>query len=119
MAFKVPEKFRIKTGRLASNEAFGNNGAFSVTLKNAQKVFAIASDQMGWEHVSVSRTDRCLTWEEMCQVKDMFWGDDESVMQIHPPKSEYINNHQFCLHLWRPVDQVIPMPPSIMVGVKG
>ena len=119
MAFNVPEKFRVKTGRLASNEQFGNNGAFSITLKRKQQAFVIASDQMGWEHVSVSRDDRCLTWDEMCQVKSMFWGDDESVMQIHPPKSEYINNHQFCLHLWRPVNQEIPMPPSIMVGVKG
>jgi len=87
-------------------------------LLHGQTAFAIASDGAGWEHVSVSRTDRCLTWEEMCQVKAMFWGDDDCVLQYHPPKSEYVNNHPFCLHLWRPIDVAIPLPDSILVGIK-
>ena len=120
MTFQVPNKYRIRTGRLASSEAYGNNGAFDLVLKHSQVVFVIASDQMGWEHVSVSRSDRCPTWDEMCQVKAMFWGDDDCVVQYHPPRSEYINNHPRCLHLWRPTEGAsIPMPPSIMVGVKG
>lgn len=55
----------------------------------------------GWEHVSVSYSNRCPTWEEMCRVKDIFWYDNECVVQFHPPKSEYVNNHPCCLHLWR------------------
>lgn len=119
MAFKVPEKFRVKTGAHASDDSYGNNGAFAIKLKNNQSAYVIASDLMGWEHVSVSRQDRCLTWGEMCQVKDMFWDDSDCVMQLHPPKSEHINNHPYCLHLWKPLQKEIPMPPSIMVGVKG
>jgi hypothetical protein len=118
MSFQVPEKFRITTGRNASNSAFGNNGAFALKLRHGQTAFAIASDGAGWEHVSVSRTDRCLTWDEMCQVKAMFWGEDDCVMQFHPPKSEYVNNHPFCLHLWRPIGVAVPLPDSILVGVK-
>lgn len=118
MAFQVPEKSRITTGRAASTAAFGNNGAFALRLKHGQAAFAIASDGAGWEHVSVSRTDRCPTWEEMCQVKAMFWGEDDCVLQYHPPKSEYVNNHPYCLHLWRPIGVAVPMPDSILVGVK-
>ena len=57
----------------------------------------------------------CPTWDEMCAIKDMFFGEDERVMQFHPPKSEYINNHPYCLHLWKPVDTEIPHPPMICV----
>lgn len=73
----------------------------------------------GWEHVSVSLPDRCLTWAEMCQVKDIFWAAEECVVQYHPPASEYVNQHPYCLHLWRPTKQALPLPPMWMVGVKG
>jgi hypothetical protein len=117
--FTVPEKFRVTSGPLGSSADFGNNGAFEIRLKLGQKVMVIASDQMGWEHVSVSRKDRCPTWGEMCQIKAMFWGDDDCVVQYHPPKSDYINNHQNCLHLWRPIGIEMPRPPSIMVGIAS
>jgi len=46
----------------------------------------------------------------------LFWHDEECVMQLHPPKTSYVNNHPFCLHLWRPLVDKIPMPPSILIG---
>lgn len=54
----------------------------------------------------------------MCLIKDLFFNKDEVVMQLHPAEKDYVNNHQFCLHLWQPVFDIIPLPPSIMVGVK-
>lgn len=119
MTFHVPNKFRIRLGRMGSEDIIGNNGAFVLTLKHNQYVRVIASDQLGWEHVSVSRRDRCPTWDEMCQVKAMFWDESDCVIQYHPPKSEYVNNHPYCLHLWRPVGGEIQMPPSYLVGLKG
>lgn len=71
-----------------------------------------------WEHVSVSLDDRCPTCDEMCIVKDLFWNDGECVIQFHPPKSEYINNMPYCLHLWRYV-KPFPLPPSIAVGIAA
>lgn len=59
------------------------------------------------------------TWEEMCRLKDMFFRDDEVVVQYHPAKSEYVNNMPNCLHLWRPIEQPMPTPPAIMVGIKA
>jgi hypothetical protein len=72
----------------------------------------------GWEHVSVSFSNRCPTWEEMCEVKRMFWRDDECVVQFHPIESEYVNNYPYCLHMWRIAQGEFPTPPSWMVGVK-
>jgi hypothetical protein len=81
-----------------------NSGAFIIdpTPRFHQKICVVAGDGMGWDHVSVSLATRCPTWEEMCFVKELFFKDDECVMQLHPPKSENISFHPFCLHLWRP-----------------
>ena len=70
----------------------------------------------GWEHVSVSLPNRCPNWPEMHHIKEMFWSDEEAVMQLHPPKSDYRSLHPYCLHLWRPTDQEIPLPPGIFVA---
>lgn len=76
-------------------------------------------DGTEWEHVSISRNDRCPTWDEMSKVKALFWDDTETVIQYHQPKAEHVNFHPTCLHLWRWTSGVFPMPPSILVGPKG
>ena len=118
--FKVPNEHRIKdVGPWSSNDSDGNNGAFKFLLRR-KKCLVIASDGMGWEHVSISlpKENRCPTWEEMCLIKDMFWDEEDCVVQYHPPKSDYVNQHPFTLHLFRPTEQVLPQPPSIMIGFK-
>lgn len=108
--FHVPEKYRVKTGSCGSDKSHGNNGAFQLGRLNI-----VASDQEGWEHVSVSLTDRQPRWNEMCKIKDLFWDKEDCVIQYHPPESKYVNNHPYVLHMWRPTELVIPMPPIIMV----
>lgn len=78
----------------------------------------IASDGEGWEHVSVSLQTRPPTYTEMQFVKEQFWDDDEWVVEFHPSKQAYVNNHPFCLHLWKPVDVAFPTPPSRLVGIQ-
>ena len=56
------------------------------------------------EHVSVSLRRRCPTWDEMNIIKDIFWDDEECVIQFHPPKSKYVNAFPYCLHMWRRPD---------------
>ncbi len=129
MSFHVPEDYRLTTGGFATSKADGNNGAFFIPLRDGPPLKVIASDGMmgaelmpelgGWEHVSVSLPDRCPTWREMCRVKSLFWDETDCVVQFHPPESEYVNNHPYCLHLWRKIDGAFPMPPSIPVGYKG
>ncbi len=117
------EKFRIKTGPFGSDETYGNNGVFIALGPRAAKLQIIASDELGWEHVSVTMANpnkrRCPYWDEMCFVKDLFWGDDEVVLQYHPKKADYVNNHPFVLHLWRPIQNELPCPPPDLIGVKS
>lgn len=115
------DRYRVDERRLFGAAGDGGNGAFKVFI-NGRSFFVIASNGAGWEHVSVSPHNRkqgsCPTWDEMCAIKDMFFEPEETVIQYHPPKSDYVNNHPYCLHLWRPIGQEIPRPPSIMVGLK-
>jgi hypothetical protein len=93
-----------------------HNGAFEIKLPMSRLRFKIiASNGQGWEHVSVSTIERVPRWDEMQTIKEMFFHDDEVVMQLHPAKENYINNHPHCLHLWRPIDVQIPIPPAFLV----
>ena len=56
------------------------------------------------------------------KINNMFFKGDECCVQYHPPKSEYVNNIPYCLHIWRPIEEYsgkLPVPPSIFVGIKG
>ena len=86
--------------------------------KLKQQLHFIFSWGCGFEHLSVSTSTRTPTWDEMCIMKDIFWRDDEECMQLHPKKENYIDNMKYCLHIWRPINQAIPMPPNIMVGLR-
>lgn len=121
MAFRVPEEFRIRTHpRLGSDASYGNNGAFLIRRRR-RDLQAVASDGMGWEHVSVSiygQPSQVPTWDEMCEVKGLFWEPEDVVIQFHPRESEYVNHHPGCLHLWRPIGVEVPTPPPITVGPR-
>lgn len=104
--FKVPNQYRLKNHpMLASDESYGNNGAFAIPIEHKVTAFVIASDGDGWEHVSAHimdhGKDETPSWEEMCKIKDLFWDEEDCIVQFHPPKTEYVNHHEHCLHLWR------------------
>ncbi len=120
MAFKVPEQYRMSNGPLGSKADIGNNGAFEIqSASHRRKLFCIVSDGEGWEHVSIHAFDgrKAYTphWDEMCQIKDLFWGPEDVVVQYHPAKSEYVNIMPHTLHLWRCVDQPFLTPPLPLV----
>ena len=106
----------------------GNNGIFRVPFQSGY-LNCVVSDgsRDGWEHVSVSYKhkyrgkwqSRIPKWEEMCFIKDMFWDEDEVVIQIHPAKSNYVNNHPHVLHLWKPLNESVPLPPLATVRIPG
>lgn len=125
--FRVPEHNRYQQKGLPRTVRGDNRGMFIVDAGRGRPyaLRIMASDGFGWEHVyeppvwehvSVSTTVRCPTWEEMAMVKDMFWDPEDLVLQFHPPRSVYVNSHPYCLHLWRPVGVSIPLPPSQTVG---
>lgn len=98
------------------NDTCGAFTILSVVDRAAMRV--VVSTGGGWDHVSVSRKNRCPNWPEMEQVKRLFFEDDETAMQLHVPASDHISFHPHCLHLWRPQNIDFPRPPSIMVGPK-
>jgi hypothetical protein len=113
------ERYRQTTGPMASDSSFGNNGAFLIKAPGSHvELRVIASDGAGWEHVSVSLPARCPSWDEMSFIKSLFWGEEETVIQYHPPASQYVNNVKYCLHLWKPSGVDIPLPPSVLVGSR-
>ena len=116
--WKIINASRYGEGRFNTTEADGFNGLFRVMICH-ELLNIIASDGMGWKHVSVTRvSDRKVpTWEMMCKVKELFFEPEDWVIQFHPAESEYVNNHPGCLHLWKP-DTTFPTPPSILTGYK-
>ncbi len=117
--WRVPEQFRVQDPRLPYKQNAANCpdfGAFHLPPKIGNRsIIAIASNSLGWEHVSVSirQGNRVLTpnWEEMAYVKSVFWSEEACVVEYHPPKSVYVNCHPNVLHLWRPIEIEIPRPP--------
>lgn len=100
--------------------ADGFMGMFRLVL-DGKLVRCVASDGGGWQHVSVSveREDKPPTWSIMSKVKDLFWEDEDWVVQFHPAKSVYVNFHPGCLHLWRYTGGgpfQMPTPHALLVG---
>lgn len=89
------------------------------------------SNQMGWEHLSVSMPSRTPTWDQMCRMKDVFWNKDETCVEYHPAENLYVNMHPHCLHIWRPVkcdeflnepeskEELLPVPCHYLVGFRN
>lgn len=120
-------KWRIRKGRFGSTDEMGNYGAFAIPLEDGRLAMVIAADgdDTGWEHVSVhivfrnkkgKTTTKTPTWDQMCKIKDLFWSEEEAVMQLHPPHSKYVNMHAHTLHLWKPHASEITLPNSLLVG---
>lgn len=120
--FHVPERYRMSKGPYGSDSYAGNWGMFKIQRTIRTVLYAMASDGLGWEHVSVhcvsEGKERCPTWAEMCFIKDLFWDGDDVAIQYHPRKSEYVNMHPFTLHLWRPVGAELPTPDPLLVGIN-
>jgi hypothetical protein len=108
------EKFRVTEGPFATPSYSGSCGMFLLTAPYAT-IRVIATDEGGWDHVSVSLDHRCPNWIEMNMVKELFFTDEETVVQFHPPKKDYVNIHPYCLHLWRCHDQEYKLPPKEMI----
>ena len=136
MTFHVPNQFRVRSGQLGSEDTAGNNGVFVMQerVKDGVKrdhggkgqnrfLITIASDMGGWEHVSVHcETDdkKVYTprWDEMCNIKALFWDGEDVAVQYHLAASKAVNVHPHTLHLWRVYggwEDFLPMPPKEFV----
>lgn len=100
------------------------NGAFIINkYKNGEFYLVIASNGLGWDHISVTlhkkngtNIKRCPSFEEMQMVKEKIFTEEEVVFQLHPREEEYINTHPYCLHLWKPNNRSMIVPPLYSVN---
>ena len=111
---KTDQRFATRPGSrfgLFRIESLTTGATLHVLVGSAELWKSEGLDGEPWDHVSVSKVDKPPTWEEMCYVKLLFFGDDECVVQFHPPKSQYVNLHPNVLHLWKLANGSFPMPP--------
>lgn len=77
-------------------------------FKHRHGLFVIMSGQVEdgkrWLHLSMSRKDRVPDYDEMCEIKRLFLGDDRLALQLFVPKDRHISLHPYCLHLWSCLD---------------
>lgn len=111
---------------LYGNGFVGNeyNGAFIIDkYKNGEFYLVIVSNGQGWDHVSVTlhrkngaSIKRCPSFEEMQMIKEKIFTEEEVVFQLHPREEDYINTHPYCLHLWKPNNCSMIVPPLYSVN---
>ena len=111
------ERWRVQQGQLATLPR-DMEGCFIIKNLNngAQGLRLIVGNGMGWDHVSVSRKSRMPTYDDMRWAMKMCFHPDAVAMELHLPATDHISCHPYCLHIWRPQNEVIPLPPKIMVG---
>jgi|SRR5215469_5427662 len=113
-------RWRVRTGKMGSTDALGWNGAFIVPI-DGQLWQVILGDGTGlgtgWRHLSATNAQRreVPPWAVMCRLKELFFADDAWVVQFHPPKDDYVNDHPFVLHLWEPLEEKLPTPNIVLV----
>ena len=110
----------IKDCSLLRDFKMGLDGGSCVIHVGGWDGSVVFSSGAGWEHVSVCPFIKRImpSWDDMCKLKDIFFRDDEAVIQVHPTKNEYVNNMPNCLHLWRCTYKEMVLPPSILVGIR-
>ena len=86
--------------------------------KQSDKALVFATIVAGWEHLSVSFKNKIPSWECMQEMKELFFTDDEECFQLHPKADNYVNNNEYTLHIWRPIEGMTQIPPSILVGFR-
>lgn len=86
--------------------------------KASDKCLVMMTCINGWEHLSVSHSNKIPSWLCMQEMKEMFFKDDEECFQFHPKKEYYINNNEYTLHIWKKTDGEMEPPPYILVGFR-
>lgn len=62
---------------------------------------AFAGVEGGRWHVSVSHPRRVPSWDDMRTARERMTPDRVTMAFILPPRAEYVNVHERCLHLWQ------------------
>lgn len=58
-----------------------------------------ALENLKFNHVSIV-INHSPTYEELKAIKEVFFYDEDTVIQFFPSEREYVNIHEKCYHLW-------------------
>ncbi|MEW6104774.1 MAG: hypothetical protein AB1563_00180 [Bacillota bacterium] len=72
----------------------------------------VGLSEQGW-HMSISHPTRYPTWDEIRDARYAFVPDEVTMAMLLPPRSEYVNVHENCFHLWQ-----VGETPRILVARK-
>ena len=102
---KALRKIR-RSGKIHVDRADINGGSGILAVNGWKGTVIWGTNEDGWEHVSVSPFNHDITpdWKDLCDIKGIFWDEEEEVLQFFPKKSQYVNIQKNCLHMWRPTD---------------
>lgn len=101
----VEEISKLNNLIIISNKESGGTGLITYgSLKNCSVIWSREEGGL-YDHVSIAPKNRMPSWDELCKVKDMFFYDEEECFQVFPKKSEYVNIHKYCLHIWRNIKE--------------
>jgi hypothetical protein len=103
------ESYRIRYGRLGSDESFEANGYFLVPYKD-EYLLCLISDAGGWDHVNISLPHRTPNWNEIEFVRDTFFDAKDVVVIYSPPRLKPFLSNPNHIHLWRKQGQSFPIP---------
>ena len=88
------------------------DGAHYVRTLTGASVIVSATEELdgrAWVHFSMARADRLPTWEELVEGKEAFLGRESKAIMVLAPRSQWVNIHPNCLHLFVCLDgDVLP-----------
>ena len=61
----------------------------------------MVGQENGLWHLSISNPDHYPEWDTIKFVRYSFCPEDITMAMLLPPKSEYVNLHSNCFHLWQ------------------
>ncbi len=123
---KKYEQYRVYDGSDLLNIIFGQ-----YDMLESQKAYVFSKEKgdyyiqtlqtFGWDHISLvvrtyyngKRVERIPGTSELEEVCEMFFGEDEPVVEVHPRREDYVNINPYTLHLWRPINEELPLPPVV------
>jgi hypothetical protein len=65
----------------------------------------MVGQENGLWHISIANQKRYPSWDELKFVRYRFCPDDITMVMILPPKSDYVDLHKWCFHLWEIKDE--------------
>lgn len=79
-----------------------DGATYDSLLGRMRVIVSVSTEEDGrlWRHLSVSRPHSMPKWEDLVNVKEWFLGKESKAIQVIPPRSQYVNIHPFCLHLF-------------------